>query len=383
MILGAVALPQSLVSPLRSSASSAVSSSPALAAPQDDRSRGIRLKIGSTRNDVKSGKQFELWAVVIGVSRYFYGDQKIDGNVISNLKNASDDAEAIGEFLRSEEGGGFREDHIKLLKDEGATRKNVIDALEMLKRGKPDDFFVIYIAAHGGVIPYTDPKTNTTRDIPYFLLYDTDLREPEKTALRMEAFRQTVDGLQVKKGLVLSDTCYSGGVQLIGRGVDDSQVANQRYLDLMNKSPQGVGFISAARQTERSYEKDDFNHGVFTYCLVEGLSGTADGNEDGKVTFDELVQYLDDEYLPLTVSNPSRVENPSSLLRISGNEVDKGVTFAARPLDRFDINRGLTEHLPESSQRAGSVLQRDVELNWHSVWPSVRWALQLAWEIQG
>ena len=61
----------------------------------------------------------------------------------------------------------------------------------------------------------------------------------------------------------------------------------------MNKIPQGVGFISAARATERSYEKDDFNHGVFTYCLVEGLSGAADGNEDGKVTFDEIVQYLD------------------------------------------------------------------------------------------
>src|SRR2546422_323690 len=96
-----------------------------------------------------------------------------------------------------------------------------------------------------------------------------------------------------------------------------------------------------------------------------------------------LVQYLDDKYLPLTVSNPSRVENPSSLLRISGNEVDKAVTFATHPLDRFDIDPGLTEHLPASSQRAGSVLQRDVELNCHSVWPSVRWALQLAWEIQG
>jgi tetratricopeptide (TPR) repeat protein len=116
----------------------------------------------------------------------------------------------------------------------------------------------------------------------------------------MEAFRQTVDGLAARKGIVLSDTCYSGGVQLIGRGVDDSVTANQRYLDLMNKIPAGVGFISAARQTERSYEKDDFNHGVFTYCLIDGLSGTADENEDGKVTFDELVQYLDERVPQMT-----------------------------------------------------------------------------------
>jgi len=241
-----------------------------------------------------------LWAVLIGVSRYQYGDQDLDGNHISNLKHAAEDADSVREFLMSPEGGGFQEDHIFSLEDENATKANVQAALAKLRQAKPNDFFVIYIAAHGGVIPYTDPKTNTSRDIPYFLLYDSDLRDPEKTALRMEAFRQTVDGLSVKKGIVLSDTCYSGGVQLIGRGVDDSVTANQRYLDLMNKIPVGVGFISAARQTERSYEKDDFNHGVFTYCLIEGLSGTADANEDGKVTFDELVQYLDERVPQMT-----------------------------------------------------------------------------------
>jgi tetratricopeptide (TPR) repeat protein len=266
------------------------------------RERGLKIKVGATNGEMSSsgGAPVGLWAVLIGVSRYLYGDQDLDGNHISNLKHAADDAEAVRDFLRSPEGGGFQEDHIFSLQDEQATKANVEAALAKLKQAKPNDFFVIYIAAHGGVIPTVDPKTNTSRDIPYFLLYDTDLREPEKTAMRMEQFRQTVDGLQAKKGLVLSDTCYSGGVQLIGRGVDDSQVANQRYLDLMNKIPQGVGFISAARQTERSYEKDDFNHGVFTYCLVEGLSGTADANEDGKVTFDEIVQFLDERVPQMT-----------------------------------------------------------------------------------
>lgn len=263
--------------------------------------RGLKIKVGATNAEMSSGRgPVGLWAVVIGVSRYQYGDQDIDGNHISNLKHAADDAEAMREFLMSPEGGGFQDDHIFSLQDENATKANVTAALAKLKQAKANDFFVIFIAAHGAVIPYTDPKTNTARDVPYFLLFDTDLRDPEKTAMRMETFRQTVDGLDAKKGLVLSDTCYSGGVQLIGRGVDDSQVANQRYLDLMNSIPVGVGFISAARQTERSYEKDDFNHGVFTYCLVEALSGAGDANEDGKVTFDEVVQYLDDRVPKMT-----------------------------------------------------------------------------------
>lgn len=266
--------------------------------------RGLKIKVGATSGELTSdhGPEVGLWAVLIGVSRYQFGDQDLDGNRISNLKHAAEDCEAVRDFLMSPEGGGFHDDHIVALQDEAATKANVQAALAKLKRAKPNDFFVIYIAAHGAVIPIVDAKTNTSHDVPFFLLYDTDLREPEKTALRMEAFRQTVDGLEAKKGIVLSDTCYSGGVQLIGRGVDDSVVANQRYLDLMNRVPQGVGFISAARQTERSYEKDDFSHGVFTYCLIDGLSGAADANQDGKVTFDELVQYLD-ERVPEMTSN--------------------------------------------------------------------------------
>jgi len=266
--------------------------------------RGLKIKVGATSGELTSdhGPEVGLWAVLIGVSRYQFGDQDLDGNRISNLKHAAEDCEAVRDFLMSPEGGGFHDDHIVALQDEAATKANVQVALAKLKRAKPNDFFVIYIAAHGAVIPIVDAKTNTSHDVPFFLLYDTDLREPEKTALRMEAFRQTVDGLEAKKGIVLSDTCYSGGVQLIGRGVDDSVVANQRYLDLMNRVPQGVGFISAARQTERSYEKDDFSHGVFTYCLIDGLSGAADANQDGKVTFDELVQYLD-ERVPEMTSN--------------------------------------------------------------------------------
>jgi uncharacterized caspase-like protein/Tfp pilus assembly protein PilF len=270
--------------------------------PQE-RDRGLKIKVGATSSDVKSGRPIQLWAVVIGVSRYLNGDQDKGGNVISNLKNAADDAHAIAEFLRSPEGGGFPEDHIKFLTDERATKAEVEQALAWLKsQAKEDDYFVIYIAAHGALVPFYDAKLNASVDRPYFLLYDTDLGKAEQTALKMEVFRQTVDQLRSKKGLVLSDTCYSGGVQLPGRGTDESINTNQRYLDEMSKIPAGVGFISAARQTERSYEKDDFNHGVFTYCLLEGLSGNADKNQDEKVTFEEAVQYLD-EAVPMLTEN--------------------------------------------------------------------------------
>jgi uncharacterized caspase-like protein/tetratricopeptide (TPR) repeat protein len=287
---------------------------PSFGAIQQTQERGLKIRVGITSKDIAVGRpEVGLWAVVIGISRYQYGDQDLDGNRISNLKHASDDAEAMRDFLRSPEGGGFRNDHIYFLQDENATKSNVIQALDKLRQAKPNDFFVIYIAAHGAVLPVFDARTKTNRDIPYFILYDTDLRDPERTALRMEVFRDTVDKLEAKKGLVLSDTCYSGGVQIVGRGVDDSATANQRYLDEMNKIPTGVGFISAARQTERSYEKDDFNHGVFTYSLLEALSGNADQDQDGKVTFDEVVSYLDARVPGLTDNKQHPFANTTAI----------------------------------------------------------------------
>ena len=68
---------------------------------------------------------------------------------IQNLKSAADDAQALYDYLRSDQGGGFADDHIILLKDEAATKDSVEQALTKLRQSKPDDFFVLFIAAHG------------------------------------------------------------------------------------------------------------------------------------------------------------------------------------------------------------------------------------------
>ncbi|MEW6730078.1 MAG: caspase family protein [Acidobacteriota bacterium] len=270
---------------------------------QDQRERG--LKVGATTQETLAGRKVELWAVLIGISRYQYGDQNIDGNQISNLKNAADDAQAIYDFLRSDEGGNFRNvtegGHMILLKDEQATLANVERALSLLKQTKPDDYFVIYIAAHGALIPERSKKSDTTIEVPYFVLYDTDLDNMQGTGMRMDLFRKIVEAIPAKKGLVLSDTCHSAGVQLMGRDPSSTSLrANVRYLEEMGRIGSGVGFISAADQLEQSYELDELNHGVFTYSLLEALRGNADEDQDGIVNFNELVKFLRQEVPRLT-----------------------------------------------------------------------------------
>jgi tetratricopeptide (TPR) repeat protein/uncharacterized caspase-like protein len=293
--------------------SAAIISDAPSAAAQDQRERGMKV-VGASRSDVNAGRvnDIGLWAVIIGVSRYQFGEQDLDGYHITNLKNAADDAQALYEFFKSPEGGGFRDEseggHMIMLKDDQATKANVQNALTKLNQAKPNDYFVLYIAAHGMIMPFYDAATKTTTEVPYFVLYDTDLRKPD-TAFKMDLFRKAVSEIPAKKGLVLSDTCHSGGVQLAGRdSADSSKRANIRFQREMNGIGTGVGFISAADQLEQSFERSDFNHGVFTHCLLEALAGSADTNNDGTVTFDEVSGYLRDEVPKLT----NNMQHPKS-----------------------------------------------------------------------
>jgi uncharacterized caspase-like protein/tetratricopeptide (TPR) repeat protein len=292
--------------------------SPQLSAQaQDERTRELKIKVGATPEEAKGGSDVQLWGVIIGVSRYKNGDQTTKEGQIPNLKNAGDDAQAVYDFLRSPNGGNFKDasegGHLVLLKDENATKANVERELAKMKQARPNDYFVLYIAAHGALVPQINPQSRATEEVPYFVLYDSDLGNMANTAIRMESFRKVVSETPAKKGLVLSDTCHSAGVQLQGRGLNTTTRANAKYLEEMNKIPSGVGFLSAADQTELSYELDSLNAGVFTYSLLEGLRGNADINNDGMVNFKELKDYVSDKVSELTERKQRPQANTTSV----------------------------------------------------------------------
>jgi uncharacterized caspase-like protein/tetratricopeptide (TPR) repeat protein len=273
--------------------------------------RGL-VRVGAPRKESKAARNVELWALLIGVSRFQHGDQNVRGNQISNLKYAADDAQAIHSFLRSEEGGGFAEDHIFLLKDEKATKAEVEKALAALRKSKPDDFFVTFIATHGVLAPQYDAKLGRTIEVPYFVLYDSDLSNMQNTALPMSAFQEAVKQIPAKQGLVLSDTCHSAAIVMAGRGAEVSKRANSDLIEKLKEADvSGVGYIWAADQTEVSIELDNLNQGqgqgqgVFSYCLLEGLRGNADTDPvDGIVTFLELKNYVQKKVPELTGETP-------------------------------------------------------------------------------
>lgn len=57
----------------------------------------------------------------------------------------------------------------------------------------------------------------------------------------------------------------------------------------------GKVIITASAANEVSVEKDELQHGVFTYYLLEGLRGAADTDRDGTVTVDEAYRYVSEK----------------------------------------------------------------------------------------
>ncbi len=57
----------------------------------------------------------------------------------------------------------------------------------------------------------------------------------------------------------------------------------------------GKVIITASAANEVSVEKDDLQHGVFTYYLLEALKGAADSDRDGAVTVDEAYRYVSEK----------------------------------------------------------------------------------------
>jgi len=63
----------------------------------------------------------------------------------------------------------------------------------------------------------------------------------------------------------------------------------------------GAVVISSASGTEFSYESSEWNNGVFTYALLEGLkTNNADKNKDNIIKISEVRNYTTDKVVNIT-----------------------------------------------------------------------------------
>jgi Caspase domain len=219
---------------------------------------------------VESKPQPRLLALLVGVSAYNQQSLKLDF--------AHQDAIQLSEALKAQEGKAFiKVETNVLINADSATIRKGFDWLNASARD--GDLTLLLLSGHGTT------RSNTF----YFLPAEADPANLSATAISGHEIVGTIQGLPGGK-LLLIDACRAGGgltpVGMTQVPVDMNKLANDMG------QPVGAIFFGSSGAGELSYEDSKLKAGAFTGALVEGLSGRADFNGDGKIETDEMLVWL-------------------------------------------------------------------------------------------
>lgn len=216
------------------------------------------------------------WAAVIGVNDYQHWP---------DLEYAVNDAQAVGDMLA--EDLGFVEENIFRLTDGDATRENIMaligETLADPDRVAEEDRVFIFFAGHG-----------TTRSLPaggslgYIIPSDADYRSYQNRAISMSTLNDLSSVIPAKHVFFVMDSCYSG-LALTRAGVT---VGNTRgYLEQIT-SRRTRQILTAGDADQQVADGGPGGHSIFTWSLLQGLSGLADTDDNGFITASELGTYM-------------------------------------------------------------------------------------------
>ncbi|MGH9944012.1 MAG: caspase family protein [Pyrinomonadaceae bacterium] len=231
--------------------------------------------------------QFEirpkLYVLAVGVSNY--ADPKL------KLNFAAKDARDFAAAWERQKGPLYRDVTVRLLPDDKATKDEVLDGLDWIRKETTSkDVAVILLAGHG----VNDPTGSY-----YFLPHNADVERLLRTGVSFNDIKQTVATI-AGKVLFFVDTCHSGNI-LGGarRGLLDdlNGVVNE-----LASAENGAVVFAASTGRQYSLEKAEWNNGAFTLAVVEGVDGRADYDKTGKgkITINMLDLYISERVKELT-----------------------------------------------------------------------------------
>ena len=211
-------------------------------------------------------------AVIIGVESYQY---------VPDATYAYNDAEAFREYLADTM--GFSRARVKIATNSKATLAEFNKLLgangwlaRNVKPGKSN--VVVYFSGHG--IP--DAATRQTGLLPF------DVDPNYSVGLPLKELYAALSGLEARSVIVFLDACFTGEIREKRLLLADSR----NIMVVPREEARGIVVISAAAAGQTSGALTDKEHGIFTYYVLKGLGGEADGNSDKQLTVSELAAYV-------------------------------------------------------------------------------------------
>ncbi len=197
----------------------------------------------------------QLRVLSVGVNTY--------RNSSLNLSFSVPDARGVAEAFKALGRKLFTSIAVTELYDAQATRAGILSSLRAFGSSQPEDVVVVYLAGHG----------ETIGDDWYFIPHE--VTQPEQSdRLRREGLSSAelaaaIKAIPARKVVVLIDACKSGAAIASFRGLEE-----RRLLAQLSRAT-GTHLIAATSKEQLASELLKLGHGVFTYSLLEGLSGKA------------------------------------------------------------------------------------------------------------
>ncbi len=211
------------------------------------------------------------WAIVIGIDDYAKWPK---------LEYASRDAQAIADTLTGQ--FGFPSSQVIVLKNREATRNNILAAFhDRLGDGRTqkNDRVFVFFAGHGAT-----RQLASGRDLGYIIPVDSDPREFASDAIAMTDVQNIAESLPAKHVLFVMDACYSG--LGLTRGGSSSSFLRE------NARRTARQMLTAGGADQQVADSGPNGHSVFTWVLLQALSGKGDLNGDGLITGTELAAFV-------------------------------------------------------------------------------------------
>ncbi|HEX7905370.1 MAG TPA: caspase family protein [Chitinophagaceae bacterium] len=223
----------------------------------------------------------QTFAMVVGISKYKF---------VRPLVYADKDAELFRDYLRSPAGGSVKDDNLFCLLNENAISSNFWGkGFQWLKakRLQRGDRLFIYLAGHGDAID---------EDQFFFLSYDCNPHGDKNNYLaggviqlfnlKKKIAAETAKGVDV---FFIMDACRSNELPggLPGQNFLNTAITEKRAGEI-------IMLATGAGQESLEDASIGNGHGLFTYYLVDGLTGIADsiGIPDNRVSFQEIQTYV-------------------------------------------------------------------------------------------
>jgi hypothetical protein len=249
-------------------------------------------------------------ALLVGIDDYWY---------LGALKGSTQDVKDMQQFLQFV--WHYRSDQVRTLIDAQATRENILEAFDnwLIKDSRPGDRVLFYFSGHGYYIPDDNGDESDGYDETLCPVNTRGMR----TMIRDDEINARLQRLRGRKVTVIIDAGHSGSMtedlglfdpsikvpvfeipmKPLKRRLPPNNIEQDGFIDFQKNviaysavAPNQVALVDTIAKSYR---------GVFTRNFIMGTQEVrADSNSDGKVTHNELLEYMRRESQSYCRENP-------------------------------------------------------------------------------